>query len=82
MLVQVAAAQNRALEQPLQPDALFSSAAPLSSTPSMAELQREHEQQYGYGYDQWSGQQQQQQVMLTCWICLSSMNASANVLHL
>lgn len=65
LLLQVAAAQNRALEQPLQPDALFSSAAPLNSTPSIADLQREHEQQYGYGYDQLPGQQQQQ-VMDAC----------------
>src|SRR5438128_2621110 len=68
---QVAAAQNRALEQPIQPDALFSAGELRSSTPTMADLQREDEQQYtyGYAYGQAPGQQQQQVgYMLPCYV--------------
>jgi hypothetical protein len=55
----VAAAQNRALEQPLQPEALFSPGEVRSNTPTMADLQREHDQQYANAYGHFSGQQQQ-----------------------
>lgn len=57
-MMQVAAAQNKALDQTPQTDAMMLSPELLSNTPSMAELQREHEEQYGY--QQMLSQQQQQ----------------------
>jgi hypothetical protein len=71
--LQVAAAQNRALEQPLQPEALFSPGEVRSNTPTMADLQREHDQQYANAYGQYPGQQQQVRWLYMLLVALFNM---------